>query len=100
MGPLFSIAAGIIIAAIIASAIFVVMVFFLPWRLALRIAGGAAIGSAIGFVGTLFAEAPFYPSTLSSRPQVLSFLGSAVVGGLAGALICTLMIFRMWQRKL
>jgi hypothetical protein len=99
MGPLFSILSAIAVAGAIAFAFFVIAVIFLPWRLAIRIALSAAIGGAIGFAGTLVGQTPFYPANLSSKAIVASYLGIAVLGGVAGAILCATMVWQVSRKK-
>ena len=98
MGPLFSILLALTVAGVIATGLFLVAIFFIPWRLAMRMALAGTIGGAIGFVGTLFAQIPFYPEKLTLTAMVVSYLGLAALGGLFGAVLCATMLWKISRR--
>lgn len=82
-------------AAAIALAIFLVALLLMPARAALRVAVAGAIGGAIGFAGTGIAMAPFHPDALVSGPAATTYFGPALLAGLAGGLLCAVMIYRL-----
>ena len=86
-------------AAAIALAIFLGALLLVRARAALRMAGAGAIGGAIGFAGTGIAMAPFHPDALVSAPQATAYFGTAFLAGLAGGLLCAVMIYRLSRRK-
>jgi len=86
-------------AAAIALAIFLGALLLVPARAALRLAGAAAIGGAIGFAGTGIAMAPFHPDALVSGPEAFTYFGTALLAGLAGGLLSAVMIWRLSRRK-
>ena len=89
----------LVAAAAIALTIFLGGLLLVPARTALRLGKGAAIGGAIGFAGTALAMTPFHPEALSSGATALPYFGPALLAGLAGGVLCAVMIFRLSQRK-
>jgi hypothetical protein len=45
------------------------------------------------------AMAPFHPQAYSAGPAALSYFGPALLAGLAGGLLCAVMILRLGKRK-
>ena len=86
-------------AAAIALAIFLGALLLMPPRTALRMAGAAGIGGAIGFAGTGIAMAPFHPDALVSGAAAIAYFGPALLAGLAGGLLCAVMIWRLSRRR-
>ena len=86
-------------AAAIGCVIFAGALLLVPVRHALRLAGAGMIGGAISFAATALGMAPFHPDAFSAGPAALSFFGPALLAGLAGGLLCAVMILRLGQRK-
>jgi hypothetical protein len=89
----------LVAAAAIALTIFLGGLLLAPARTALRLSKGAAIGGAIGFAGTGLAMAPFHPDALVSGAAAYAYFGPALLAGLAGGLLCAVMIFRLSQPR-
>ena len=89
----------LVAAAAVGSAIFLGGLLLVPARNALRLGGSAMIGGAIGFAGTALGMMPFHPQALSSGPAAISYFGLALLAGLAGGLLCAMMIFRLSRAK-
>ena len=89
----------LVAAGVIALAIFLGGLVFAPARTALRLAGGAMIGGAIGFAGTALGMAPLHPQALSFGRMAYTYFGLALLAGLAGGLLCATMIFRLSRSK-
>jgi hypothetical protein len=89
----------LVAAAAIALAIFLGALILVPGRAALRLAGGAMIGGGIGFAGAALGMMPFHPQALSSGPAAYAYFGPALLSGLAGGLLCAVMIFRLSRAK-
>jgi hypothetical protein len=85
-------------AAAIALVIFLGALLLVPARIALRLAGAAMIGAAIAFAGTGLGMAPFHPDALSSGSAAYSYFGPALLAGLAGGLLCAVMIYRLSRK--
>jgi hypothetical protein len=96
--PLF-VLMSLVAAVGIAALIFVGSLLLVPARAALRLAGSALIGAAIGFAATALAMAPFHPQAYSAGPAALSYFGPALLAGLAGGLLCAVMILRLGKRN-
>lgn len=96
--PIFVLMA-LVAAAAIALAIFLGALLLVPARTALRLAGAAMIGAAIAFAGTALGMAPFHPNALVSGPAAFSYFGPALLAGLAGGLLCAVMIYQLSRRK-
>ncbi len=86
-------------AGAIALVIFAGALVLAPIRAARRMAGASAIGGAIGFAGTGVAMAPFHPDALVSGPAAYQYFGPALLAGMAGGLLCAVMIWRLSRRK-
>jgi hypothetical protein len=96
--PLF-VLMTLVAAAGIALVIFLGGLLLVPARAALRLAGSALIGAAIGFAATALAMAPFHPQAYSEGAAALSYFGPALLAGLAGGLLCAVMIYRISRRQ-
>ena len=89
----------LVAAVAIALVIFLGGLLLAPARTALRLAGSAMIGGAIGFAGAALGMMPFHPQPLSSGPAAYAYFGPALLSGLAGGLLCAVMIFRLSRAK-
>ena len=89
----------LVAAAAIALATFLGGLLLVPVRTALRLAGGATIGGGIGFAGAALGMMPFHPQPLSSGPAAYAYFGPALLSGLAGGLLCAVMIFRLSRAR-
>lgn len=89
----------IVAAVATALTIFLGGLLLVPARTALRLAGGAMIGGGIGFAGAALGMMPFHPQALASGPAAYAYFGPALLSGLAGGLLCAVMIFRLSRTK-
>lgn len=89
----------LVAAAAVALTVFLGGLVLVPARTALRLAGSATIGGAIGFAGAALGMMPFHPQPLSSGPAAYAYFGPALLSGLAGGLLCAVMIFRLSRTR-
>ena len=98
MGPLFAFGFLAILAMTSAVGVFLVAKIFLKFWPAVWLALAATAAGWTTLVLMLFAQAPFYPSTLvSNQPQ--AYLGTAAVTGLVAAVVAGWVTVRTSRRQ-
>ena len=98
LGPLFAFGFLAILALTSAVSVFLVAKMFLKFWPAVWLALAATAAGWTALVLMLFAQAPFYPSTLVSN-QPLAYLGTAAVTGLLAAVLAGWLTVRTSRRQ-
>jgi hypothetical protein len=89
LSPLLLVVLGLMVAALIALAVFAITWFFQPAR-AGRAALAALIGGSIGFTATALVQAPFYMRATGPapvEPMIIAAAAAALMAILAAAMI-------------
>ncbi len=97
MGPAFSLAIAVTLAAVVASLLFAVTRFFLPARASAILAVLLTLSGGIGCVLGLLIQAPFVGDTLVTATSIITYLGVGLATGLAFASITLWSFLRLWK---